>query len=604
MAMNGMKPWTRAGLVALLGLLLAACGGGGGGGDSSESTSGPRAVLPTLAQDTEAPGPTTDVRALNYYGVPDEPGTGSGSDRWDYDVTIAGVPAGTAVRRVAASSVPGYLEVTEEDLRTGARASQRYQRTDAGLVSWSPLADAVGGVSPAITTSVESWLELPERLPAFGSTRGLLRQGSVGLDLDGDGFLDSFRLELRQTVVGMDTLTLRNTSQAEALHLRLVLTLEVVPSDRKQSVYRVDATEDQWWVAGVGLVRSSTKSVDSEGVVLDTHELELTGGVLNNRPLLAPLPDGSLRVVSLPHNALVYDPTRNVYYASVPGSVTGRGNTLARIDAVTGDVVHSGNIGSEPNALALAADGSVLYVGLDGSGEVARVRLPDMVVEATVRPPNSGIYNAVRRVRMMAVSPVEPSFVALLVGDDYDNSPLMLWRNGTLSAPTSISGWSWQANRLEFSADGASLFQAGTMLTRSRVVGNDLVEELTSFAPQSYVARMLRMPQGLVTGNEVYATTDLARLATIPSGSRCAPSQATGRVLCMGDVNGDAAVLVVDANTWAVVAQPRWRRQGDGMDTSAWELVPGPAGQVALRTSLYGYTPATSITLFTSQALQ
>lgn len=593
-----MKQFTKAGLALLAALCLAACGGGGGGGDEGDSTSGPRAALPTLQQDIEPGGATTDVQALNYYGVPDGRSVGYAADHWDYEQTLSGAAAGTVVRRMMVSSTPGFLVVSEEDSRNGTSVSQQYQRTAAGLVN-AELLGAGDGVPVEIASAVDAWLELPEQLPAFGSTRGLLRQGPLG-DLDGDGHADSFRLDVRQTVVGLETVGLRNATQAEALHLRLVVTMELVPSDRKQSSYRVESTEDQWWVAGVGLVRSTATATDSQGVVLVAQTLELTGGELNGTPLLAPQPDGSLRTVELPHNALVYDPTRNVYYASVPGSVTGRGNTLARIDPATGAVTHSGYIGSEPTALALSADGSTLYVGLDGSSEVARVRLPDMVVEATVRLPAPSLYASAGRVREMAVSPVDPGLVAILVTDYYDN-PLLLWRGGSLA--TASGNTFWQRSGLAFSADGGQLFQLGSELRRFALSGTDLVEQAWVYTPELSGQRLVRTPQGLVAGNAVFSTTDLQRLGTVPTGSACMPATATGRLLCVGSVDGEQAVLVVDATTLAVVAQPRWRRHGDGRSDWASQLVPGPVGQVALRNLSYSGAVPASLTLFTSDAL-
>lgn len=597
-----MKQFTKVGVAVLAALCMAACGGGGGGGggdDAAENPNGPRAVLPTLAQDTEPAGPATDVRSLNYYGVPDGRSIDDATDRWDYEVTQGGTVAGTLVRRIMVTSTPGQLVVTEEDSRTGTGRPQRYERTAAGLVNTDLLAQT-DGLPAAIAAAADAWLELPEQLPPAGSTRSLLRQGAMA-DVDGDGHADSFRLEVRQTVVGLEAVTLRNAVQAEALHLRVVVSIELLPSNRKETAYRLETTEDQWWVAGIGMVRASATGTDSEGQVVPVQVLELTGGELNGMPLLAPQPDGSLRTVPLPHTALVYDAVRNVYYASVPGAVTGRGNTLARIDPATGAVTHSGYIGSEPGALALSADASTLYVGLDGSSEVARVRLPDMVVEATARLPASSFYATAGRVREMAVSPVEPGLVAILVTDNYDN-PLLLWRDAGLAT---ASGYNfWQRSGVAFSADGTQLFQLGSELRRFAVSGTDLVEEAWVYTPELSGQRLLRTPQGLVAGNAVFSTTDLRRLGTVPSGSACMPATATGRLLCVGDVNGEQAVLVVDATTLAVLAQPRWRRHGDGRSDWASQLVPGPAGQVALRNLSYGGTVPASITLFTSDALR
>src|SRR6266705_4476030 len=116
--------------------------------------------------------------------------------------------------------------------------------------------------------------------------------------------------------------------------------------------------------------------------------------------------DGRVIDVALAHNALVYDACRSVYYASVPGSQPS-GNSIATIDPNTGQVSFSPPIGSEPNALAMAADGSVLYVGLDGTGDVVKLALPSMIEQGRTQL-LSGTY-----AETIAVSPTDPTVAAV-----------------------------------------------------------------------------------------------------------------------------------------------------------------------------------------------
>src|SRR5438046_1412980 len=85
-----------------------------------------------------------------------------------------------------------------------------------------------------------------------------------------------------------------------------------------------------------------------------------------------PVLGGSFVDVPLKHNTLVYDAARNVYYASVPGSVASSGNRIATIDPATGQLSFSRTVGPEPGALAISADASALYVGLDGTRDPAK----------------------------------------------------------------------------------------------------------------------------------------------------------------------------------------------------------------------------------------
>jgi trimeric autotransporter adhesin len=75
-------------------------------------------------------------------------------------------------------------------------------------------------------------------------------------------------------------------------------------------------------------------------------------------------------------NDIIYRPNDGYVYASIPGSAGSKlGNTIAAIDPITGVVVKTLAVGSEPNRLALSSDGKYVYVGLDAAGGFRRVDL-------------------------------------------------------------------------------------------------------------------------------------------------------------------------------------------------------------------------------------
>lgn len=78
--------------------------------------------------------------------------------------------------------------------------------------------------------------------------------------------------------------------------------------------------------------------------------------------------------VDLEANDLIYDPVREVLWASVPSSGGSRGNSVTSIgpDGTLGTSIF---VGSDPNRLALSDNSRFLYVGLDGAGAVRRVNL-------------------------------------------------------------------------------------------------------------------------------------------------------------------------------------------------------------------------------------
>jgi hypothetical protein len=93
----------------------------------------------------------------------------------------------------------------------------------------------------------------------------------------------------------------------------------------------------------------------------------------------------SVNRLQLTANNLVYDPTRNRLWASIPETVSGPlGRSIVSIDPVTGLMSDplAINASPMPRCMALAANGRYLYVGLSDSPEVLRLDL-------TTIPPTS-----------------------------------------------------------------------------------------------------------------------------------------------------------------------------------------------------------------------
>lgn len=90
-------------------------------------------------------------------------------------------------------------------------------------------------------------------------------------------------------------------------------------------------------------------------------------------PTPTPVPiDVSVRHIPLITKDLVYVPSSQAIFASIPSVAGPSGNTVASIDPANGTVGSPVFVGSEPTKLALADDGHTLYVGLNGSSSVRR----------------------------------------------------------------------------------------------------------------------------------------------------------------------------------------------------------------------------------------
>jgi len=313
--------------------------------------------------------------------------------------------------------------------------------------------------------------------------------------------------------------------------------------------------------------------------------------------------DGQSLVVGLVHNSLVYDVARNVYYASVPGSVIGAGNTIATIDPATGAVAHSATIGSEPNALAIAADGSALYVGLDGSSEVLRLALPSMTPSGRTR---LTVFSSFGRQRAagIAVSPTDAgaAAVSLAYFVAAPDPGVALLRD--MAMQPKIARTSLGSSFLVFDAAGAKVFSMGNVsgpeLNRIGVLADGLILESGLFAPIALGVRALSFGSSrTIAGNAVFDAPALTLLGTISGAPDCWAARVGSALLCFGErIGPEGRVLTADSGTFAV---------GASLVYTPFEvdpprrLVQGPSGQIGISYVPVFATP--SVRLFTSAQL-
>lgn len=118
-------------------------------------------------------------------------------------------------------------------------------------------------------------------------------------------------------------------------------------------------------------------------------------------------------------NDLQWDNARNTLYISQPGTSTKRPDTVEAIDPISLVVLwtYSPGTGSEPDHLALSADGKYLYVGLDGKGTVERLALGNQTATPDISIPlgsdsNLGAYYAMD----IEADPVQSTTIAVARG--------------------------------------------------------------------------------------------------------------------------------------------------------------------------------------------
>ena len=114
--------------------------------------------------------------------------------------------------------------------------------------------------------------------------------------------------------------------------------------------------------------------------------------------------------VTIPANAMIFDPFGQKIYASVPSAATTlTGNSIVSIDPVTASVGTPVVVGSEPNALAETSDGNYIFASLTGANSLAQFDLFQQSLTNTI-PVNLTQGNT--------TSSVTPTTLASMPGTD------------------------------------------------------------------------------------------------------------------------------------------------------------------------------------------
>jgi hypothetical protein len=317
-------------------------------------------------------------------------------DTWTYSVSENGAPpasaeivaVGAAIPRNGATVMPLSNGTTTFPLPSPGGPAPVLTDTDFYLKDASGLISFGNSTDPAGITAARapSYLEL--KLPArVGDTWiAVDKTGSfdLGQDLDGDGISETLtRVKLDKLVTGYQSITVPAGSFRCMVVENHVLVTIVLSASKVSVTAKSTIT---WFLApDVGIVRivKIADGSSSNGAVIpqSTSQSDLVDATIAGVSVAtAPPASTKVKTVFLLHNDLAYDKTRNLLYASIPGQVA-NGNSIAVINPDTGAIVQTIPVGSEPLRLALSKGNEYLYVGLDGSGEIARINLTTMAFE-------------------------------------------------------------------------------------------------------------------------------------------------------------------------------------------------------------------------------
>lgn len=268
----------------------------------------------------------------------------------------------------------------------------------------------------------------------------------------------------------------------------------------------------------------------------------------------------TIKTIDLLANDLVFDPSRQQIYASVPGKAGNNGNSIVAISVPTGTISSGIPVGSEPNRLALSHDGRYLYVGLDGAGAVRRVDLVSRTAELQFSL-GSGSCGA-HRVEDMVVVPNNPR-VVVISKRNRDCSPrhegVAVYDDGVQRPKTTAAHTG--SNVLTFSASPTILYGYNNETTEyglrtMTITPNGITVSATVQNLLSGFYYSIYFDNGLIysSSGQVIDTKTMTLVGTFPARGLMAIDSKAGRAyfLTLSTIAGPFQIKVYDLKSYVL----------------------------------------------------
>ncbi len=505
-------------------------------------------------------------------------------DSWTYSVSKNGAApssaevdtVGAATTRFGATVMPVSISTTSYPLPSSGSPTltlmntDYYLKNDTGVVSYGNTS-APASISAAVPSF--PWIRLPAETGDSEILLNLAGRYDYGQDLDGDGVNETVTaFKITNVVKGFQSVTVPSgTYNCMAVEYHALMT--VLLSKSKMSVTVTDVATD-YLAPNVGPVKTteSIQEADGNGNVLSTStkELDLVAYTLGGVTLQNPVSGTEVTTVSLLDNDLAYDAKRNLLYASVPSTDPNYPNSIAVIDPDAGKITTSIPIGSEPNRLAISKGDEYLYVGLDGTGEVARIDLSTMTQDLKFPLGNAttpAFTGDQQYVKDMAVLPNNPQSIVIskMVKNWSPSFSGVSVYDNNVKRPNDIPGWGGGGyaiipDSVAVSDDGSMVYgidydSSSFELSRFSVSppGISFIDQTMNLVTTYLPARM-QYHNGLLylTDGVVIDPVKKIRLGTYQFGglsteTDCVPDSTQPRTYCLGAPSPPGGTLLLEA---------------------------------------------------------
>ncbi len=169
----------------------------------------------------------------------------------------------------------------------------------------------------------------------------------------------------------------------------------------------------------------------------------------------------TVKVVPIATNDIVWDPVHAVFYVSIPATAAINANTIMTLDPTTGSLGSPVQVGSNPGAMEVSADGQYLYVAFEGASTVQRLVLPALTPDITIPLGNSAVSGTAQYALELHVAPGAPHTVAVARGYPGDNATgLAIFDDATQRTDTVGANGTPTISTFQWSADASQIFAA------------------------------------------------------------------------------------------------------------------------------------------------
>jgi hypothetical protein len=267
-----------------------------------------------------------------------------------------------------------------------------------------------------------------------------------------------------------------------------------------------------------------------------------------------------IRKISLTSNDIVYNPGDQTIYASVPSSAGASGNSIRRINPLTGVPGAPVFVGSEPTHLALSGDGQSLYVMLDGASAVRRYDTATQTPGSQFGLGRDPLYDRYYQASDIAVAPDNPDLLAVARSRPWvgpSEAGVAVFDNGVQRSQTG-PGHSDGSDYLAFSTTGETLYGTGfsSGLKTMTIAANGV--SVANSSTLAYGAR-IRYDNGLIfsSGGDVIDAASRTLLGTFADATSNAfvSDQTVGRAfyIVRNESTGVWQLKAYDTGTFALI---------------------------------------------------